>query len=230
MNRKFAVVGASCILAASLAACAPSSTPTDPPETVAAKTMEVILTEIAGQIQLTQSMAPSPTSTITPTPTIIPTVDLGAETPIGITPLSTPGPPTPTTNPDLLKTRTITGKCNAAFFVDDITYEDFAEVKANMPFTKTWAIRNIGFCTWNRSYQLRYYGGAGSQHMGGSNYVNFPEIVPPNDDTWLSVDLFAPKSAGVHFGRWYLYDAEGDRFGVGVDGYDPLIVKITVVL
>jgi hypothetical protein len=220
-------------LAALAAACSPSAPPTESASTVAAKTMEIMLTEISDQIHASQTLAPTvtgtntPTATITDTPTVVPTVDLGAKTPVGITPVGSPTGPTPTTDPDSLKTRTLVGKCNAAFFVGDIgPIVDNVTVKAGEQFTKTWDVRNIGFCTWDRRYQLFYYSG---QHMGGPNYVNFPEIVPPNQNTWLSVTLTAPKSTGVHVGRWYFKDPDGNRFGVGLDGDEPLVVVINVV-
>jgi hypothetical protein len=235
MIRRNAILCVCCGITALLAACASQPEPTDSPSTVAAKTMEIILTEISEQIWQSQTMAPSPTSSNTPTlantdtPTIIPTVDLGVTTPLsGITPvLSTPTGPTPTTDPNSLLTRTLVGKCNAAFFIDDIgPIQDNTKVKAGATFTKTWDVRNIGFCTWNRSYRLSYFSG---QHMFGADYIDFPEIVPPNKNIWLSVTLTAPKSTGSHIGRWYLRDPEGDRFGVGLDGDEPLIVRITVV-
>ncbi len=241
MIQKIAVLGISGVLAALFAACAPSATPVDPAATVAAKTMEVILTEISDQILQSQTHAPTPTPTdtatptITSTPTIIATVDLkvttpsGSETsPAGITPIkSSPTGPTPTTDPNSLLTRTLVGKCNAAFFVGDVgPIQDNTEVKANTPFTKTWAVRNIGFCTWDRRFQLFYFSG---QHMNGPDSIDFPEIVAPNQTFWLSVNLVAPKSTGTHIGRWYLRDADGDRFGVGPDGDEPLIVRIKVI-
>jgi hypothetical protein len=238
MIRKKMNLGLCVIFSALWAACAPTAVPTEPAETEAAKTMAAVLTEISDQIQQSQTMAPSLTSTATPTPavtdtpTVIPTVDLGGTTPEGITPVGSPTGPTPTTDPDSLKTRTLVGKCNAAFFVGDVgPIQDGSTVKANTQFTKTWAVRNIGYCTWDRRYQLFYYGAAkDSQHMNGPDFVNFPEIVAPNQSTWLSVILTAPKSAGVHKSYWYLRDPDGNRFGVGIDGDEPLTVQITVVL
>jgi hypothetical protein len=234
MIRKMTILGTCVIFSALFAACASTATPTEPAETEAAKTMEAVLTEISDQIQQSQTMAPNPTSTATPTPantdtpTVIPTVDLGGATPEGITPVGSPTGPTPTTDPDSLKTRTLVGKCNAAFFVGDIgPIQDGSNVKAKSTFTKTWEVRNIGMCTWDRRYKLFYYSG---QHMNGPHFINFPEIVPPNQSTWLSVDLTAPDSAGEHVGRWYLQDPDGVRFGVGIDGDEPLIVDIKVVL
>jgi hypothetical protein len=241
MIRKIAILGVSGVLAAWIAACGAATAPGDSPATVAAKTMEIILTEISDQIIQSQTHAPTVTSTRTPsptatgTPTAIATVDLagitpwGSETaPAGGTPIKpSPTGPTPTTDPTSLLTRTLVGKCPAAFFVGDIgPIQDGAEVKANTTFTKTWDIRNIGMCTWDRRYQLFFYSG---QHMNGPDAVDFPEIVAPNQNIWLSVTMVAPQSTGVHIGRWYLRDADGRRFGVGPDGDEPLIVRITVV-
>jgi hypothetical protein len=235
MIRKNTNLGVLLLMAALFAACSsPATSPTEPAETEAAKTMAAILTQISDQILQTASAAPSdtptntPTPTITPTDTVIPTVDLNGTTPEGITPVGSPTGPTPTTDPDSLKTRTLMGKCNAAFFVGDIgPVVDGVKLKANSQFTKTWDVRNIGMCTWDRRYKLIYYSG---QHMNGPNSVNFPEIVAPNKNTWFSVNLTAPKSTGPHVGRWYLQDPDGVRFGLGVDGDEPLIVDINVVL
>jgi hypothetical protein len=233
MIQKKAVLGVSLVLAAAFVACSSPSAPTEPAETVAAKTIEGILTEVSDEIQQTRISAPSdtpaatPTPTVTDTPTVIPTVDLNGTTPVGITPVGSPTGPTPTTDPDSLKTRTLVGKCNAAFFVGDIgPIVDGSTVKTGSIFTKTWEIRNIGMCTWDRRYKLYFYSG---QHMNGPNSVDFPEIVAPNQSTWLSVTMTAPASTGEHIGRWYLQDPDGVRFGVGIDGDEPLVVIINAV-
>jgi hypothetical protein len=239
MIRKIFILAGCGILAVFFAACSPAAHPTDSPATVAAKTMEVILTQISDQLSQSETMAPSLTPsntlapTITDTPTIIPTVQLSSASstgtlPPGVTPIQpTPTGPTPTIDPNSLLTRTLMGKCPAAFFVGDVgPIQDGSEVKAGTKFTKTWDVRNIGMCTWNRSYRLFFYTG---KHMYGPNAVDFPEIVPPNKDTFLSVTLTAPDSAGIHTGQWYLQDDKGIRFGVGTDGDEPLIVKIEVI-
>jgi hypothetical protein len=239
MIRRISFPAGCVILVAFFSARSPKAQPTESPATVAARTMQGILTQISDQISQSETLAPSPTATDTPapaitdTPTIIATVPLSAPTdtlPAGITPLQpTPTGPTPTTDPNSLLTRTLVGKCVAAFYVGDIgPIQDNSEVKAGAKFTKTWDIRNIGLCTWNRSYQLFFFG-TGTQHMFGPDSVNFPEIVPPNKNTWLSVNLVAPDSLGVHTGTWYLKDDQGNRFGVGPNGDEPLIVRIRVV-
>jgi hypothetical protein len=207
--------------------------------------MEVLITQIYGQNEQTRAMAPSDTPTITATPTItdtptmIPTVALNPSS--TSLPSDTPGgptsnePSTPTMDQTSLLTRTLAGKCIDAFFVGDIgPIYDNSEVKANAPFTKTWEVRNIGQCTWNRHFKLVFFSG---KHMFGPNFVYFPEIVPPNKSLWLSVALTAPDSTGVHTGLWYMQDDTGKRFGVctdpracGAADDAPLVVKIKVVI
>ena len=236
MFRKISLAAGCGILVVFFSACSPTAQPVDVSATAAARTAAAYLTQISAQIEQSQTMAPSdtpsstPTAEITDTPTVVATVDLGASTstPLGITPIhSTPSGPTPTTDPNSLLTRTLVGKCPAAFFVGDVgEIQDGSNVKAGQKFTKTWDVRNIGNCTWDRSYQLFFYTG---QHMFGPNAVFFSEVVPPNKDIFLSVTLTAPDSAGVHTGQWYLEDGDGYRFGVGPNGDEPLIVRINVV-
>jgi hypothetical protein len=232
-------------LAVGFTACGPSSASIASRTEAANKTMEVLVTQIYGQAEQTRAMAPTDTPTITNTPTItdtptkIPTVALNPSA--TSQPSDTPGgptsnePPTPTLDRTSILTRTLVGKCIDAFYVGDIgPIFDNTEVKAGKQFTKTWEVRNIGQCTWNRHFKLVFYY---DQHMNGPNFVYFPEIVPPNNNTWLSVTLTAPDSAGIHTGQWYMQDDTGKRFGVctnpkacGAADDAPLMVKIKVVL
>jgi hypothetical protein len=237
MFRKISLLAGCGILVAFFSACSPTAQPVDVSATDSARTAQAILTQISNQIAQSQTLAPSatpsatPTPAITDTPTVIATVDLGESTTTpmsGITPIhSTATGSTPTTDPNSLLTRTLVGKCPAAFFVGDVgDIRDNSNVKAGQKFTKTWDVRNIGNCTWDRSYRLFFYTG---QHMFGPDTVYFSEIVPPNKDTFLSVTLTAPDSTGVHIGQWYMEDGDGYRFGVGPNGDQPLIVRINVV-
>ncbi len=235
MIRKISLVAGCGMLVAFFSACSPTAQPVDVSATASARTAQAILTQISNQIAQSQTLAPSntPSSTATPavtdTPTVIATVDLGASTSTpmsGITPINSTAIG-PTVDPNSLLTRTLVGKCPAAFFVGDVgDIRDGSIVKAGQQFTKTWDVRNIGNCTWDRSYRLFFYTG---QHMFGPNAVNFSEIVPPNKDTFLSVTLTAPDSAGIHTGQWYMEDGSGYRFGVGKNGDEPLTVTIKVV-
>jgi hypothetical protein len=244
MKRCILVIAVFFVSASVFTACGPSAASMASRTEAADKTMEALVTQISIQEEQTRAMAPTDTSTITPTPTItdtptkIPTVALNPSA--TSQPSDTPGgptssePPTPTLDRTSLLTRTLVGKCIDAFYVGDVgPVYDNSEVKAGAQFTKTWEVRNIGQCTWNRHFKLAFYYG---QHMNGPHFIYFPEIVPPNKSTLLSVTLTAPDSAGIHTGKWYMQDDAGKRFGVctnrnacGAADDAPLMVKIKVV-
>jgi hypothetical protein len=217
----------------SFTGCVTEVTHTPSAATVAKQTLDMMLTQVAVQSQDTATPRPSLTltSTESPTPeptsaeTEIPTVQFITSTPNRSRP--TFAGPTPTTDPDSLLTRTLTTKCNAAFFVGDIPpIRDGSEIKAGAQFTKIWDVRNIGVCSWNHSYRLIFQYG---QHMNGPDYISFPQVVAPNGHLYLTVTLVAPTTGGVKEGKWYLQDPDGIRFGVGPAGEEPLMVRINVM-
>lgn len=202
--------------------------------THSAQTLGMLMTQMAVTTEPTlagspsSTSAPKMTSTLTGVPTgtlgVIPTVRLTSPTahPLRAT---YPGA-TPTTNPASLLTATITDRCNAAFYEGPAGTIDYGKVKANATFTWTWVLKNVGTCTWYPSYFLFYFSGA---HMEGPDFLDFPEIIAPNQVLFLAVTLVAPRQTGSYTGRWYLRDNEFNQFGIGPGYSDPLIVKITVV-
>ena len=86
----------------------------------------------------TGTATPKPTATLTPTPRVsaTPTITLTpTETPFGAT-YQTPNP--------------AGNLCNKAEFVEDVTIPDNTRIPPATYFTKTWRIRNAGYCTWTR--------------------------------------------------------------------------------
>jgi hypothetical protein len=213
----------------SIAACGAPTPVSSSGGTADAQTLQAVQTQISG-LAATYTAMPSqtpetPMAIPTETATEIPTVELLTSTPTTQHPTSSV--PTPTTDSGLLATRTITGKCPNAFFVGDVgPVVDNYKIKAGTAFVKSWMIRNIGNCTWDRNYTLRFQYG---YHLYGPSSVNFPQIIAPNQNLLLEVHLTAPSNPGTFEGQWYLFDAEGHRFGVGPDGNAPLTVKIIVV-
>jgi hypothetical protein len=203
--------------------------------THSAQTLAMLVTQMA----VTTEPAPAPSTTSHPTPKVAPSntaVPTGTSGVVPTVPLTSPTAhplratfpgATPTTNGTSLLTATITDRCNAAYFEGSAPpiYND-SEVKAGSTFVKTWVIRNVGKCTWYPSYFIFYYSGA---HMEGPDIADFPEIIPPNKNLFLSLTLVAPRQTGKYTGRWYLRDPEFHQFGIGPEYSDPLLVKITVV-
>jgi hypothetical protein len=106
-----------------LSACnLPSSNVEDAASTVAAQTVEALLSATPVPSVPTASFTPLPVpATLTPIPLPISTNTLA---------------PTATTN------------CNAAQFVTDVTIPDGTIMTPGQTFTKKWRVKNIGSCTW----------------------------------------------------------------------------------
>lgn len=215
------------IATACSAAGGPSAEMTHPAQTIA-----MMITELA-----MQQPSPSPTALALPneaptattgptvTRTAIATVQFATNTPRMRR--STYSGSTPTTDAASLLTRTLTNRCNAAYFVGDVApiFEN-TEVKIGSTFTKTWVIRNVGTCTWYPSYLLYWHSGA---RMEGPAYIDFPEVVPPNGNLFLLVTLVAPDEPGKYYQRWYIRDPNYTQFGIGPNYDQPLMVRIVAV-
>src|SRR5215475_8031014 len=66
--------------------------------------------------------------------------------------------------------------CDWIRFVADVTLPDGVPVYPGIALKKTWRLKNIGTCTWTKSYKLVFVGGA---QMGGVSAVNLPKDVVP---------------------------------------------------
>ena len=117
-----------------LAACSfPDRSTVEPPgqSTLAAQTVEAVLTQVASRI---------------PLGTVTTTVSLPEPT------WSTPGLLTPTSAPTQ-------GCSNRATFLDDVTMRDDAPVAPGESFVKIWRLQNTGTCPWTQAYSLAFFGG-----------------------------------------------------------------------
>lgn len=76
-------------------------------------------------------------------------------------------------------------------------------------FRKAWRVRNIGTCTWDTGYALRFVTGA---DMGGTA-VTVQTDIPPGATYDFSVTLTAPTTPGTYQGVWEMVNSAGDAFG-----------------
>lgn len=203
-----------------LASCqpsAPEATPTVPlsPELVytsAAQTAEALRVVRFTQTSfpspeelLATSNAPTPTETFTPAPTA-----------------------TATAGPTATSAPVDTGQMAAGDkveFVADLTVPDGTIYQPNQSFTKTWRLKNAGSTTWTTAYSLVFANGA---LMSGPASQRLMLEAAPGTLIDISVDLIAPADAGSHRGYWYLQNAEGKNFGVGLNADEPFWVDIKV--
>ncbi len=92
-------------------------------------------------------------------------------------------------------------------------------------FTQTWQLVNTGETTWSSLFALVF--SAGNQ-MEGVARQNIRFTVEPGDDVKISLNLTAPPDFGTYIGEYWLEDTQGNRFGLGSDGAQPLQVLVNV--
>ena len=228
-GRSLTLIFAALIFLLFLAACLPfrpKPAPTqdlDAVYTAGAVTMEARLTLETGQtavaqltslaVQTTEKAAPPQKATaILPAPIITPTAT--AAVPTETPAVSTLQPPTATPS----------APCDRAEFLGDVTIPPDTLIQAGSIFSKVWRVQNSGSCTWTPSYALVFTGG----NLPPVSTVTFlPGSVPPGQIAELSVTLTAPPSAGVYQSTWMLRNALGQMFGVGPNGSEPLVARIS---
>ncbi len=121
-----------------------------------------------------------------------------------ITPLPTlttapvAGPPTQTPLP-----------CNKPLFISE-TIPDGTEFLPGETFTKSWTFKNVGTCTWNTNYKMRFETG---DQLGAPAEVAVPATVAPDAQVTISVDMAAPETSGTYQGFWSLYSDTDEYMG-----------------
>lgn len=179
------------------------------------------------------SQTPNPTSTpILSTSTATPASSDGDVATIASLVTSTPLPTlTPGGEDFLYASENVTpiaadAPCNAAEFIRDVTVPDDMIVKPRQAFTKIWALRNIGKCTWKKGeYALVLIWG---QKMGVEPPVPLQFDVVPGQTAELAIDMVAPILPSCWQGSWMLQDGNGNRFGVGPNYSTYFWVSVTV--
>jgi hypothetical protein len=91
----------------------------------------------------------------------------------------------------------LTGFCDAAQYVADVTVPDDTVMAPNFAFTKTWRLKNVGTCTWTTSYRVDFDSG---NPMSAVFPVNLPNSVAPGQTVDVSVNMVAPATSGSYQG------------------------------
>jgi hypothetical protein len=170
--------------------------------TAAAQTLEAMSTQaVSTQFSPTPtlSLGTSPTVTVTTFPTFT-----------SVPPLSSPVP---------------VSRCDAAAFVNDVTYPDGADVTLGSTFTKIWRLKNVGTCTWTTSYALVFVTG---ERFGAPLAISLPTNVAPGQTIDLAVNLTAPNRSGRFQGYWQLRNASNVLFGIGNNASSSFYVVVDV--
>lgn len=169
-----------------------------------------LVTQVAATFQAMETLTTTPQpvaqASVSPTATFIPPLPTATQSPVEET-------ATPTTQP-----------CDQAQFIADVTVPDGTKMTPGQAFTKTWRLRNLGTCTWTKTYALVFTGG---DAMGAAAVINLPGDVPTGATVDISVDMKAPNTPGDYQGNWKLRNTAGQLFGVVSD--QPFYVQIKVV-
>ncbi len=146
---------------------------------------------------------------------------------------ATPGLPLPTatTSGNIQPTNTLgaqnppVSKCDAAHFVNDVTYADGSIVTRKNIFIKIWRIQNVGTCTWTPAYALTFTGG---DLMNAPLDVALTKNVVPGETVDVQVTFTAPVKDGNYNSYWKLRNASGVLFGTGEQASVAVWVDIQV--
>jgi hypothetical protein len=198
LNRYFKKLLIPVVVLVLILACAPFAAATPQPAatlnalyTSAAETLSSMSTQGASTATAQSFITPTPLLSIsTPTATSVTLLTFTPVTPIQVT------------------------RCDAASFIDDITYPDGSVVTTGGTFTKIWRVKNVGTCTWNTSYALVF---ASGERFDAANVVSFPGTVAPGQSVDLAVNLTAPTKNGNYIGYWKLRNSSGVLFGTGAN-------------
>lgn len=175
--------------------------------TAAAQTLEAMSTQaVSTQFSPTPTLSfgTNPTATVTTFPTFT-----------SVPPFSSPVQSSPVP----------VSRCDAAAFVNDVTYPDGADVTLGATFTKIWRLKNVGTCTWTTSYALVFVSG---ERFGAPLAISLPTNVPPGQTIDVAVNLTAPNQSGRYRGNWQLRNASNVLFGIGADANSSFFVVVDV--
>jgi len=103
--------------------------------------------------------------------------------------------------------------CDNMAGVADVTYPDNSVVAPGVVFIKTWSIKNLGPCSWDKNYRLIFgWGGAGTK-WNTTPPSHLSADVLPGETIEVSVTLTAPTSPGNYSAFFRLQNAKGYNFG-----------------
>lgn len=107
--------------------------------------------------------------------------------------------------------------------IDGTTYSP------NIPFTKTWTLKNTGSCYWDDSYLVSYMSGAIMTQQPGYFIVQPGQTVAPGQSVNISIGMTSPVDDGNYRSNWGLKRENGQLIPVqgGVNG-NSFYVKIKV--
>jgi hypothetical protein len=108
----------------------------------------------------------------------------------------------------------------------DVTIPDGTRLRPGQSFSKTWRLVNAGSCTWAQGYSAVWFSG---ELLGQSRIQFLRASVQPGQSIDVTIEMIAPKKAGVYQSNWKLSDSNANLFGIGPNGAAPFWVAIEVI-
>ena len=218
-----------------LTSCNVGAAPSPTTDVNALSTALVGTTVAQLSVQLTQTAQAVPTNTSTPSATVttlpaltLPTLNSGVASPTtNVTSLptfsflNTPIGGTPAVVlPTQQATAALGDACNNNAFEGDVTIPDGTILKPGENFTKVWAVRNTGNCTWDEGYALVYIGGS-TPNLDPVNFEfkKVDDFVSPGEGVNLGIKLTTPLAVGKYEGHWRMRSDSGYYFGTILSVY-----------
>jgi hypothetical protein len=184
----------------SLPACAGGGAVASPTVDTAPIFTQIAATALALQTQTAQFI---PTATITPPATSAPeptNTPLITNTPVPTNPVNTPK-------------ATSQASCDNMEGVADVTIPDGYSASPGEVMSKTWRIKNLGPCSWNKKYALAYgYGGEGT-NWDASKPAYPSSDIQPGETAEFTVVLKAPSEKGTYGAYFRMMNDKGVYFG-----------------
>jgi len=95
-------------------------------------------------------------------------------------------------------------------FVSNVTVKDGTHLAPGEKFVKTWRMRNTATVPWPETTRLSFVGG---DALAPIESVLVPEVVSPDSEVDISVEMVAPSKSGRYVSYWRLTQPDGTRFG-----------------
>lgn len=93
------------------------------------------------------------------------------------------------------------------------TIPDGTRLAIGRKFTKLWRIKNIGSCTWNENYAIRFVDG---ELMGAGATIKLTDVnIPTYGYAMIEVEFTVPATVGTYRSNWMIVSDDARLFGLG---------------
>jgi hypothetical protein len=90
---------------------------------------------------------------------------------------------------------------------------DGSSVKGGETFTKLWAVKNTGTCTWDEGFTLVLIGGDPAVGAASFQFKKTEDFVPGGTEKIIGASVTAPCAPGNYQAHWRMRNDAGYYFG-----------------